>query len=213
MIKHLLNSVTAKCRDLSVSQISQINNWSARHWKSRYFAQPCPIIAIYFILSHLSLTTQKQWHRTHLHSDGHLRWNRVHICRWMSLLCCHNMLLKGSHEYLLNIHQGYLHVRNIFQVKAIIFIFLLLAFFLEDSEAIVGWGDWLWKPANIKDKSNGAAVPCWKLPDGARSPLFSLCLNKLLWCFHCLFSYENETVPSKLSQRCLGLPLKRGKIN
>ena len=51
MIKQLLNSVIAKYRDLSVSRRSiirlrQIIDLLATD-KSRYFAQPCPIIVNY----------------------------------------------------------------------------------------------------------------------------------------------------------------------
>ena len=58
MIKRLLNSVIAKYRDLSVSRGSTIC-LSLRLWqiidllatdKSRYFAQPCPIIVNYLLI-------------------------------------------------------------------------------------------------------------------------------------------------------------------
>ena len=58
MIKRLLNSVIAKYRDLSVSRGSIIC-LSLRLWqiidllatdKSRYFAQPCPIIVNYLLI-------------------------------------------------------------------------------------------------------------------------------------------------------------------
>ena len=60
----LLNSVVAKYRDLSVSRRSIIICLSLRLWqithllatdKSRYFAQPCPIIANYWQLGKISL--------------------------------------------------------------------------------------------------------------------------------------------------------------
>ena len=44
MIEQLLNSVIAKDRDLSVSRRSKKIDMLATD-KSRYFAQPCPIIA------------------------------------------------------------------------------------------------------------------------------------------------------------------------
>ena len=47
MIKQLLNSVIAKYRDLSVSRISIIIDLLASD-KSRYFAQPRPIIINYY---------------------------------------------------------------------------------------------------------------------------------------------------------------------
>ena len=46
MIKQLLNSVIAKYRDLSTSRRSQIIDLLAAD-KSRYFAQPRPIIVNY----------------------------------------------------------------------------------------------------------------------------------------------------------------------
>ena len=46
MIKKLLNSVIAKYSDLSVTQIIDLRDTD----KSRYFAQPCPIIINYFVL-------------------------------------------------------------------------------------------------------------------------------------------------------------------
>jgi len=58
MIKQLLNSVIAKCRDLPVSRASIIC-LSLRLWqiidllctdKLRYFAQPRPIIVNYYLL-------------------------------------------------------------------------------------------------------------------------------------------------------------------
>ena len=47
MIKQLLNSVIAKYRDLSVSRLRQIIDLLATD-KSRYFAQPRPIIFNYY---------------------------------------------------------------------------------------------------------------------------------------------------------------------
>ena len=53
MIKQLLNSVIAKYRDLSVSRRSIIRLWQINDPlatdKSRYFAQPRPIIASYLV--------------------------------------------------------------------------------------------------------------------------------------------------------------------
>ena len=39
--------------------------------------------------------------------------------------------------------------------------------------SIIIRGDFLRRAANIKDKNNGTAVLCWKLPDGAQS--FDFC--------------------------------------
>ena len=53
MVKQLLNSVIAKYRDLSVSRRSIIDLLATD--KSRYFAQPLPIIADYNIVRVLAL--------------------------------------------------------------------------------------------------------------------------------------------------------------
>ena len=74
MIKQLLNSVIAKYRDLSVSRRSIIC-LSLRLWqiidllatdKSRYFAQPHPIIANYLLFLGYIFRQQLSWNTTHV---------------------------------------------------------------------------------------------------------------------------------------------------